>query len=145
MAPITPDIQGFENAMAQARGAFGEPVTFHVPVAPVYAPGTPIDEDTGRPFDPTVQPESGGGFDDVVKTVLVIYHAIGPGLDAPQSSQAVGVLKGESAVLDVSLTDYPDVEAATEVTIDGTRYAVEDRQDDGIMGTDRVLVFLEAK
>lgn len=131
--------------MEDARSAFGEPVTFHLPVPPTWPVGTPIDEDTGRPFDPTVEPESGGGFTDVVRSVLVIYHAIGPGLEAQQSSEAVGLLKGESAVLDIGVPDYPDVQDATEVTVGGTRYIVTDRQDDGILGRDRVLMFLEAQ
>jgi hypothetical protein len=142
---IQPDIAGFREAMDEARGAFGEAVTFHVPVAPVWPAGTPIDEDTGLPFDPTVEPESGGGFTDVAKNVLVIYHAIGPGLSAPQVSEPAGLMKGESVVLDMSVPDYPDVQAATEATVNGTRYLVTDRQDDGILGTDRVLIFCEAK
>jgi hypothetical protein len=142
---IQPDIAGFRAAMDEARAAFGEQVTFHVPVAPVWPAGTAIDEDTVAPFDPTVEPESGGGFTDVAKNVLVIYHAIGSGLSAPQSSQPAGLMRGESVVLDVSVPDYPDVQAATEATVSGTRYAITDRQDDGILGTDRVLIFCEAK
>jgi hypothetical protein len=144
-ANILPDIAGFEQAMEQARSVFGQPVTFHIPQPTVWPADTPIDEDTGQPFDPTVEPESGGEFVDVPKTVLVIYHAIGPGLEAPQASEPAGVLRGETAVLDVALSDYPDIEPATEVTIQNTRYTVEDRQDDGVVGRDRMLIFLEAK
>src|SRR4051794_19174096 len=131
--------------MDEARSAFGEPVDFHIPTPPVWPAGTPIDEDTGTPFDPTVEPESGGGFTTVTRDVLVIYHAIGPGLEAPQQSEPAGLMKGESAVLDVAVPDYPDVQDATEATVKDTRYLVTDRQDDGILGRDRVLMFLEAK
>jgi hypothetical protein len=48
-------------------------------------------------------------------------------------------------VLDVSVPDWPAVQDATEVTVGTTRYAISDSQDDGILGRDRVLVFLEAK
>jgi hypothetical protein len=142
---IQPDIAGFRAAMDDARAAFGEPVDFHLPTPPVWPAGTPMDEDTGMPFDPTIEPESGGGFTTTTKNVLVIYHAIGPGLSAPQASEPAGVMKGESVVLDVSVPDYPDVENATEATVSGTRYAITDRQDDGILGRDRVLIFCEAK
>lgn len=131
--------------MDNMRSAYGEPVSFHIPTAPVWPAGTPIDEDTGQPFDPTVEPESGGGFTDVVRSVLVIYHAIGPNLQAPQAEEPAGLMKAETAVLDVSVPDYPAVQNATEVTVGTTRYAVTDRQDDGILGRDRVLIFLEAK
>jgi hypothetical protein len=141
-----PDIAGFRAAMDNMRAAYGEPVTFHVPVAPVWPAGTPIDEDTGAPFDPTVEPQSGGGFTDVVRSVLVIYHAISPRhIEADQSSEPAGLMRGESAVLDVSVPDWPAVQDATEVTVGTTRYAISDSQDDGILGRDRVLVFLEAK
>lgn len=142
---IDPDIAGFRAAMEDARSAFGEPVSFHIPTPPVWPAGTPMDEDTGMPFDPTIEPESGGGFTDVVRNVLVIYHAIGGDLDAPQSSEPAGLMKGESAVLDVGVPDYPAVQDATEATVGTTRYLVTDRQDDGILGRDRVLMFLEAK
>lgn len=144
---VTPDIAGFQEAQRHLRDEFGEDISFHIPVAAVYPVDTQLDPETGRPFDPTIQPETGGGFTDVVKHAHVIFRPIHVNLEDPLGDDhlAGGLRRATSVVLDIDVGDFADVEDATEVTLNTTRYKITDFERDGIVGVDRVLAFLEAK
>lgn len=144
---VKPDIAGFQEAQRRLRDEFGVDITFHVPEVPVYPPDTQLDPETGKPFDPTIRPTSGDGFTDVVKHCHVIFRPIHVNLEDPLGDDhlAGGFRRQTSAVLDIDVADFPDVDDASEVTFNGTRYKITDFENDGIVGVDRVLAFLEAK
>lgn len=47
---------GFAEAQRRLRQHFGEAVTFYGEPVVTFPPGTPIDPETGEPFDPAVEP-----------------------------------------------------------------------------------------
>lgn len=142
-----PDTAGFRAAQDWFREQVGEDIPFHVPTAKVYPAGTQLDPETGEPYDPTIEQESGGEWTDVTKKVHVVFRPIHVNLEDPVGGQhqGGGLRRATSLVLDLALTDFEEVEAATEATVNDVRYKITEFEKDGILGPDRVLAFAEAK
>lgn len=139
----TPDIAGFRVAQDRLRQVLGRAVTFHVPEAPVYDPDVQLDPETGRPYDPTVVPTSGGGEADVTITVGIVTTVIESSDEADIEAGPSGVRSSESAALIIAPADKPDIAGAGAFTLDGMRYAVIDLRFDG--SSDRWVCFGEAR
>lgn len=148
-AELQPDLDAFRDAMNRLRTYMGEDVTFHIPEAPQWPPGTPIDPETGEPYDPAVDPVVGGGFQDVVKHVGVVVKPISPAREGGDTRFAPGgEFSGMDAVLDMAAADQPDVTDATEVTVYNARFKIIEMKPSGLGGTDQIdrfVVYLEAK
>lgn len=137
---VQPDIQGFRDAMNSMRALTGQDVTFHVPIAPVWPPGTALDEN-GQPYDATVVPSSGGGTTDIVKRVGVVSPIVTRrAIDDVRASEQ-GVVRTNHVVLDVAVADIPDIANATTFTMHGVLFQITDTITDGLIGDDRLLVF----
>lgn len=144
---VSPDIAGFIEAQDRQRELFGEDIPFHVREAAVYPDGTQLDPETGKPYDPTIKPTSGGGFTDEVVRGIVIFRPIHTNLEDPLGDSHLqgGLRRATSAVVDIGIADLARVADAAEATVKDVRYKVTDIEKDGIDGVDRVLAFLEAK
>lgn len=126
MAVETPDIAGFIAASQELRTNFGSTVTFHVPNAPAWPAGTQINPDTGRPYSPMVK-QTNPEYTDVTKTALIILKQGSP--LRPQADERfteAGLLSGMDIILDLDATDQAAVEGATEFTVNGDTYTLEE-------------------
>ncbi len=125
MIPATPDLVGFAAAQQRLREQMGVNATFSIPVAPVWPAGTALDPQTGRPHDPTVEPQSGGGFTTVVKRVALIFRPIRINVEDPLGDDVTsGLRHGESIGMGISTADYAAVQNATQVRVEGVDYKV---------------------
>jgi hypothetical protein len=148
--PPTPDLAGFRDAMNRLRQNFGQDVRFRIPAPKVWPAGTQLDPESGEPFDPAIDPLSGGGFTDVVKHVGVVTKPIVPGREGGDTRfEAGGAFSGMDAILDMAAADKADVEDATEVILYGERFDIIEMKPGGLGGgadvIDRYVVYLEAK
>lgn len=143
--PVLPDIAGFKAAQQRLREHMGVEVTFRIPTDPVWPAGAALDPQTGRPYDPTVEPESGGDFTNVVKTVALVFRPIKVNVEDPIGDEVQGGIRhGESIALSMSVDDYADVSEAIQVNLQGTEYRVMSMiVDPGL--DDRYIAFGEAK
>jgi hypothetical protein len=141
---VEPDIQGFQEAMARGRDFLGQDVTFHVPVAPTWPADVALDPETGRPYDPTAVPSSGGGETDVVIHVGVVSPVLTVAARDAVEADFQGVVRTNKAALDVALSDEAAIHNAVAFTLDGIRYHVTDGLEHGLTEPDRYLVFGEA-
>ena len=144
MSP-TPDLAGFRSAQQRLRDTMGVEATFKLPVAPVWPAGTPLDPQTGRPYDPTVEPESGGGHTEVVRRVALTFRPIKVNVEDPIGDEVQGGIRhGESIALSMSPADHAAVESAVQVNLEGTEYRITSMiADPGL--DDRYIAFGEAK
>lgn len=136
--------------MGRLRTNFGQEVAFRIPLAKVWPAGTQLDPETGEPFDPAIDPLSGGGFTSVVKRVGVVTKPITPGREGGDTRFAAGgAFSGMDAILDMAATDKADVDDATEVILYGDRFDIVEMKPGGLGGgadvIDRYIVYLEAK
>ena len=139
------DLTGFRDAQNRLRAGMGQDVDFKVPVTKTYASGVQLDPESGEPYDPTVVPTSGGGFTTVTVRALIVFRPIRGALDEPAEEGPRGISRGESMALDIAAADNAEVEDATEAEVNGVNYRITDWVPEGIQGTDRWIVFLEAR
>lgn len=140
-----PDLTGFREAQLTLIAKLGADVPFFTPVAETYPPGTPLDPESGKPFDPTVQPQASGFASAVVRAGVAI-RPIGGGLADSSIQNALGLLEEGQGVLLVPSTDYDnaDLDHATEVEVHGDRWEITQRTPDGIANVDhRRLVYIK--
>lgn len=66
-----PSLDGFREAQDRLRSLTGELVTFLGPVSVTFPPGTRLDPQTGRPYDPMIAPTASARASAVVKAGVV--------------------------------------------------------------------------
>jgi hypothetical protein len=143
--PNGPDIDGWREAQNRLRIALGKDVTFEVPETPVWPDGTQLDRETGLPFDPTIEPVSGGGYTEVTIKVMPVTHPIRPReADNVSPNEAAGLLYEGNMILLTAEADFPLIEGATRFVLDGRRFGITDIMPDGLTRVDRYLVYGEA-
>lgn len=121
-----PSVPGFVAAQDRLRSLLGKQVVFRLPVAATWPEGTKLNPDTGEPYDATIEP-TGPAFTEVTKTCLVIIKEASP--LRPQTdteTAASGEMSGMDIILDVAVADYPEVEDATEMTVNGLDYRIRE-------------------
>lgn len=136
-----PDMSGFAEAQSRLRVALGMDVTFRIPQAPVWPAGTQLDPETGEPYDPTVVPTSGGGWDDVIVRAVPIQRPIraGRGDDSVDEGPS-GVRYDDNIAVRIDAADQPVVEPAKRLIAHGVEYAITEITDDD----DQFIVFGQA-
>lgn len=119
----TPDVAGFADAQRALRDKLGQDVTFLIPADATY--DGEADPETGKPYDPWGDPVTGGGEPtEVVKRVSVV-NRLGGVTDEAQSTP-IGVVASDHIALILDEADWPDVEAATHVSLYDERYKITD-------------------
>lgn len=106
IAPTPGDIAAFVAAQDELRQSAGTLVSFGVPQDPTWPAGTPINPDTGLPFDATVT-QANAEFQWVDVPVLVIEKEASP--MRPQADayfNESGFREGMDLILDVGAADY---------------------------------------
>lgn len=139
MARPTPNLSGFVSAQDALREMFGETVIFYVPITPTWPQDAAIDPETGRPYDPTIEPASSGQASAAVRAI--VDDGAHPAGD--ERVTAVGDMGEADLVVDVNAADYPAASGADRALVRGDRFAVTRWRPDGLSGTDRWLAFLE--
>lgn len=123
-----PDIASFWEAQSRLRNQLGTDATFHVVGDPVYPPGTQLDAETGRPFDPAIRPTSQPVTD---KTHKVSVYQQPPNTRIGTAREGwSGLRRGDIVVLMMDVDVYTDVQDATEVTIKGTDFQIQEVHED---------------
>lgn len=140
----SPDLAGFRNAAIRMRAEMGADVPFFTRTDGTFPADTPLDPETGRPFDPAVA-ESGSAWGSAMVRAGVYTKPV-VGADDDAIANAVGWFEEGRIVLDVDPDDYASVEAATEVEWNGARYEISDVDGSEIDNVEhRKLVFARKK
>lgn len=124
----SPDLEGFRKAQIALREKLGRDCIFLTPVDATYASGVPLNTETGRPFDPTIEPVSGGGFASASFRALIIDNP--PSDDADTTRTPAAWFEEGHMVL--SLDPDDDVEEAAQVETFGQIWEIRDIDLDGL-------------
>jgi len=129
---VGPNIAGFMEAQSRLRNLLGSSATFRVPVGATYPPGTPVDPQSGRPYDPTIQPTTPAStIDKVHKVGVVLRQPSGRGGTIAVSWS--GLRRSDTVILELDEAVALDVEDATTVSIKGLDFKIaEVRSDPGL-------------
>lgn len=146
---VTPDLEGFREAQTRLRLQFGEDIAFSGETAPTWPIGTPIDPETDEPYDPTIEPTSGGVM-TVIGTIRcsIVFRPMGlsrRGIDDDIQTTAVGNFEEGAVVLIADPDDYATVDTATQFDCHDETYIIAQVEKDQLGPGDiqRVLIYGE--
>lgn len=135
---MQPDLAGFRDAHVRARAAFAEDVEFVLDAEVTFPPGTPIDPETGEPYDPLVT-----GSAVVPRVTASANIARSMGRKDVDDWQPLGSLELGDMLLIMDVATASAASAAVSFSARGESYRVRATRFDGIGGIDRFLVFGE--
>lgn len=142
---IAPNFNAFRDAQRRLRENFGRPITFYAPgTAAAWASGTQLDPETGLPFDPTIDPESGGDEVTTVVSCNVVSRPMGlsqRGIDDSTKQKAIGFMEQGGIVVIVDIEDWHLVSSATELDYADERYKVTQTDHDYLGPVERYLIW----
>lgn len=129
---MKPNLTGFAESRERLRDAFGQEVTFLIPVPAAY--DGPTDPQTGSPYDPWAPPSSGGGAPtEVVKTVSVVNRPLS-GVRDDSEVTAIGRIASDDIAFILPYEEYAEIAEATHASYLDDRYKITEARDDA-MGT----------
>lgn len=137
---MIPDIPAFHDAQKRLNEALGEAVQFLTPQTPVWPEGTELDPETGKPYDPLIDPESGGGYDATEVQASVALKAEIEDVDEGRS----GYRPDEEPIFIIMAEDYASVAGATRVAWNEGEFRITRFRPDSLQGVYRYLVLTEA-
>lgn len=142
-----PDLAGFRAAQVRLAEGFGSDVQFSIPAASgaiTWPPDTPIDPETGMPYDPVVEPLAGGDPETVTVRAEVVHKTVS---QEAVTFGALGWVEGAEMALILQPEDKTAVEGATEVVVFSERQRITSFRPDGIQPdvVDRWIVFLQGE
>lgn len=124
---LGPTIDGFYDAQMRLRDKLGVDVVFIIVSPPTWPFGTPLDPESGRPYDPFVEPEEGGEDLEVALRCSFVHRPLVPGamggLTSP--STPIGNVDRGFAALLVDVEDYPQVKDARRVRVGEEMWDIE--------------------
>jgi hypothetical protein len=110
----SPDVAGFRAAQARLREVLGVDAVFIIASALTWPPDTPLDPETGRPYDPFLEPVTPEV--DVQVTVRCSFVQR-PLVAADPTLSPIGSIDRGSAALVVAEADQPAVKDAVRVIV----------------------------
>jgi hypothetical protein len=136
-----PDLAGFAAAQRQLARDLGVDAVFTIPPGePVWPPGTALDPDTGRPYDPFLEPES---QDEETHVTVRCTYASRPLVSMDPAATPIGSIDAGSAALIMDADLYPPVASARRVVVGQETYSIDLARHDELAGYDRMILYLE--
>lgn len=140
-----PDITGFFDAQARLREATGVDAVFRKKIPEEWPDGTQLNRETGRPFDPTVKPVSGGGHEEVVIRCSIVTQ-LASHISGATAERAAGAFRDADIALGLPAARKGEIDGVAEVDVKGVVYRITDvTPDPAFNQVARYMVFGEAK
>lgn len=141
MGVIAPDMSGFEDAQVRLREQFGEPVVFLFEPVVTWPDDTPIDPETGDPYDPAVRPEASGQASATVDCTIAFKAINRAGVTGGESEGALGIVPSTHIMAICGSAAASAVDGAREMIARGEHFLVTSQKPDGIGGLQRFLTY----
>lgn len=135
-----PDLQGFADAQAALQEAFGLDCVFLVAGEQTWPAGTPLDPETGKPYDPFLEPDDPQGDTEITVRCSFVHKPL-QGIDPAQSPIGPGDL-GDAALL-IPLDKYQSIKKATRVRIGEELWDIQQFRYDVALTIPRWIAYLE--
>lgn len=142
MRPPTPDLAGFAEAQDRLRAQQGEDVVFLQRAEVTFAPGVPLDPQTGRPYDPMVEPVASGQASATVRCGVAFRALSRSGQGAGEAAAGpIGFMETDHVMLNAPLAAASAIAGAVDFVLRGGRYQITAQKVDGIGGVTRRLIY----
>lgn len=137
---IGPDLAGYAGAQAAHRQRMGVDVVFLQGVSVTFPPGTPMDPETGLPYDPTLVPTASAQASAVVRC-NVARSAVRNARDGLVRSSAMGFGDAEQITCIADLSASAAIDGAVEFLVNSARFKVVAMNvDEPVAGAERIVV-----
>lgn len=147
MTPIVADLAGYRAAQLRKRKSFGTEVTFHFPKAATWPSGTVLDDVTGRPFDPMIEPATEEGRAPVTLSLSVAFKLTRGAIHDDTADTQVGDIKQNTLLTWVTLEEWGAPNClmnATSFDYAGDNYLVRKATEESLGGAAwRMLIWGE--
>lgn len=138
---VRPDLAGFVDAQNRKRELIGEDITLLFPPSLDWPPGTPLDPQTGRPYDPMVEPVASAQASAVVRAGVAFRAVNRAGIGGETDVAALGYLDNSHIMLNLPLACAAVASGAQDFIAREERYKITATKEDGIGIVARVLVY----
>lgn len=135
-----PDFAGFKEAQERLRELAGVDATFLIAAAPTWPDGTPLDPETGRPYDPFLEPVDPQADAEIVVRASFVSK---PLLSEDPAASPIGAQDRGGATLIVTPEDYAAVKGAYRVRVGSETWELQEWRNDIVGGMERWLAYLE--
>ena len=136
-----PDLAGFADAQERLRDGFGELVTFRSAASETYPPGTPLDPETGKPYDVTIVPTASGSSEWIVKCDVVFRAINRAGIGGDSNPTPAGILEEGHIMLIANSAAASAAASAVQFDVRGDTFKITSRKFDGVGGIQRHLTY----
>lgn len=137
---VHPDVAGFRAAQARLRGELGVDAVFIIPESSTWPADTPIDPETGQPYDPFTTPETTAPAQEVTVRCSFVHR---PLAEADPRSTPIGPMDVGSAALIVPIEDFDTVRPATRVRVGEEVWDIQLFRYDLALTVPRWIAYLE--
>lgn len=136
--PAEPDLAGFADAQDRLRDHFGELVVFIAPTEHTWPSGTPIDPETGQPYDPVVAAQGSASSSSAALYANVAARPYGR---ADVEWTSVGARDVDEVMLIADTSASAVMASAASFVVRDTSYKLSSWQLDGVGGVQRAIAF----
>jgi len=123
---MTTPTADFIAAQDGLRSTFGTVVQFLVPTVATWPAGTKINPDTGEPYDSTAVRANAGFTSTDIKVLVILKQGSPLRPQADTHFDPVGMQSGMDIIIDVGAADWQSVSGASEMTVVGLHYKIEE-------------------
>lgn len=141
MSELPDVLAGLADAQVRLRAKTGEDVEFFWSTGETWPPNVNLDPETGRPFDPSVEPIASGVASGVARC-NVAFRPV-QGLNDSADETAIGNIQRADVVLITSVESWEDIKQATTFHAKGDRFKITQYHADGIGSNYRQLIWGE--
>jgi hypothetical protein len=135
-----PDAAAFADAQLRLRAALGVDAVFVIPGSVTWPPGTPIDPESGVPYDPFLTPDSTTADTEVTVRCSFVHRPLDT---ADPAATPVGTFDRGSAALIIPDAAIDSVRDATRVTIGEEVWDIQLVRFDVALQVPRWIAYLE--
>jgi hypothetical protein len=133
-----PNLAGFREAQERKRALLGEDITFFGEPTYTWPPGVPMDAQTGRPYDPVIEPLSSAAASAVIR--CGVAHKAGEA-QTEVETDALGLADRTKVMLIANAGAASAIEPMVRFQARTESFLIEAVKFDGVAGIDRVLVY----
>jgi hypothetical protein len=135
-----PDPEALADAMLRLRDQLGVDAVFVIPGEQAWPEGTPLDPETGRPFDPFLEPETTTDAQEITLRCSFVHR---PLAQADPQTSPIGAMDTGSAALIVAQADYPQVADARRARVGEEVWDIQLWRHDTALRVGRWIAYLE--
>lgn len=135
-----PDPEALREAQRRLRDQLGVDAVFLIAGDVTWPPDTPLDPETGKPYDPFLEPETTGEALEITVRCSFVHRPLD---SADPAASPIGAIDRGTAALILEPTEYAAVSEARRVRVGEETWDIQDWRHDVALRVPRWIAYLE--